>query len=51
MKGYESRNKTIGLETENTLIIQRRLDFWLVDKALQEEIEQVDIVPSSLIIQ
>ena len=27
-------------------IIQRRLDFWLVDNALQEEIEQAHIVPS-----
>ena len=27
-------------------LIQRRLDFWLVDNALQEEIDQADIVPS-----
>ena len=31
---------------QKTPIIQRRLDFWLVDNAMQEEIEQVDIVPS-----
>ena len=31
---------------QKTPIIQRRLDFWLVDNALQEEIEQADIVPS-----
>ena len=27
-------------------MIQRRLDFWLTDNALQEEIEQVSIIPS-----
>ena len=27
-------------------LIQRRLDFWLVDNALQEEIDNADIVPS-----
>ena len=27
-------------------MIQRRLDFWLTDSALQEEIEQVSIIPS-----
>ena len=32
---------------QKTPIIQRRLDFWLVDNVMQEEIEQVDIVPSS----
>ena len=26
--------------------IQRRLDYWLADNALQEEIDQVDIIPS-----
>ena len=31
---------------QKTPIIQRRLDFWLVDNALQEEIDQADIVPS-----
>ena len=31
---------------QKTPIIQRRLDFWLVDNALQEEIEQAHIVPS-----
>ena len=30
-----------------TPIIQRRLDFWLVDNALQEEIDRADIVPST----
>ena len=29
---------------QKTSIMQRRLDFWLVDNAMQEEIEQVDIV-------
>ena len=27
-------------------LIQRRLDFWLVNNALQEEIDHADIVPS-----
>ena len=31
---------------QKTPLIQRRLDFWLVDNALQEEIDQADIVPS-----
>ena len=32
---------------QKTPLIQRRLDFWLVDNVLQEEIEQADIVPSN----
>ena len=32
--------------TQKTPMIQRRLDFWLTDNALQEEIEQVSIIPS-----
>ena len=31
---------------QKTLFIQRRLDYWLADNALQEEIDQVDIIPS-----
>ena len=31
---------------QKTPMIQRRLDFWLTDNALQEEIEQVSIIPS-----
>ena len=31
---------------QKTPLIQRRLDFWLADNALQEEIDQADIVPS-----
>ena len=31
---------------QKTRIIHRKLDFWLVDNALQEEIDQVDIVSS-----
>ncbi|KAL9979618.1 hypothetical protein ACROYT_G017301 [Oculina patagonica] len=32
--------------TQKTPVIQRRLDFWLTDNALQEEIDQVSIIPS-----
>ena len=32
--------------TQKTPMIRRRLDFWLTDNALQEEIEQVSIIPS-----
>ena len=31
---------------QNTPLIQRRLDFWLTDNTLQEDINQVDIIPS-----
>ena len=31
---------------QKTPIIQRRLDFWLTDNVLQEEIDQVNIIPS-----
>lgn len=27
-------------------VVQRRLDFWLVDDALQEDVDQIAIVPS-----
>lgn len=37
----------IHLETENTdNPTERRLDFWLVDNDLQEEIDQANIIPS-----
>ena len=32
--------------SQKTPLIQRRLDFWLIDNVLQEEIDQVDIIPS-----
>ena len=31
---------------QKTPLIQRRLDFWLTDNTLQEDIDQVDIIPS-----
>ena len=31
---------------QKTPFIQRRLDYWLIDNTLQEEIDQVDIIPS-----
>lgn len=31
---------------QKTPLIQRRLDFWFIDNALQEEIDQADIIPS-----
>ena len=31
---------------QKTPLIQRRLDFWLTDNTLQEDINQVDIIPS-----
>ena len=31
---------------QKTLIIQRRLDFWLVDNDLQDKIDQANIIPS-----
>lgn len=31
---------------QKTPIIQRRLDFWLIDNAQQEEIDQVNTIPS-----
>ena len=45
---WRFRNLEIKLFTwrQKTPLIQRRLDFWLVDNALQEEIDQADIVPS-----
>ena len=36
----------VDIWRQKTPIIQRRLHFWLVDNAKQEEIDQVDIVPS-----
>ena len=31
---------------QKTPIIQRRLDFWLISDSLQEDVDQVDIIPS-----
>jgi hypothetical protein len=31
---------------QNNPIIQRRLDFWLISNALQEDIENVDVIPA-----
>ena len=45
---WKVRNPEIKRFTwrQKTPLIQRRLDFWLADNALQEEIDQADIVPS-----
>ena len=39
--GIQKQNDSLG--DKKTTIIPRRLDFWLVDNALQEEIDQADI--------
>ena len=45
---WRVRNPNIKMLTwrQKTPIMQRRLDFWLIDNALQEDIDQVDIIPS-----
>ena len=45
---WRVRNPNIKRFTwrQKTHIVQRRLDFWLIDNALQGDIDQVDIIPS-----
>ena len=34
------------METKKNPTIQRRLDFWLISSSVQEEVEDVDIIPA-----
>ena len=45
---WRVRNPNIKRFTwrQKTPFVQRRLHFWLIDNALQEDIDQVDIIPS-----
>ena len=45
MESEKSRCQTFYVETKNP-VVQRRLDFWLITSSIQEEVENVGIIPA-----
>ena len=45
---YRIRNPGVRRFTwrQKTPVVQRRLDFWLINSAIQEEVENVEIIPA-----
>ena len=43
---YRIRNPGVSLHGDKKTIVQRRLDFWLINNTIQEEVGNVDIIPA-----